>query len=1247
MERAKFEAALAAATGPPSSSQFEAVVQAIGTDLLEPAQVDELLAALSSWPEYVPREVPYAWHGALKKGRSRRSLRLCNTLKLRGMELEGEQFSAIATHPHLSDIHTLDLSHNPRMSGNHLAALLKSPALDHLTYLNLECCRLGSGAAAIVASAPCAQTLVELHIGSADSESVIDAVDYPVNRLRSEGAKHLAAGAFQALEVLSLGANEIGNEGVRALLDAAWMRHVHTLELTNNGLSDSAIRALVASPHTVALTQLSLRHNRLGPAAGVALAESSLLGQLAELALWDNELGPMGVRALTEAAAQHPELDLNIGRNGADDASSSEEASPVAFDEALFAELRSLLHGPPSANAFAAIADFLGTSPIHATIMTYVKEQLATWPEDIPREAPRPWLWELSKGVFIEALELCNTINWSDNELLSEQELGALFLAPNLPALRSLDLSKCFYLGDDVIELLAQTPALRSLRHLDVSEASVGDDGFRALARSPHLRNLRTLNLRENAGDGAGAAALLASPVVANLEELRLGGGEEEELDGDILGALRQSPCLPNLRHLELSSVRGERNAWIAWARSPAPPRLEVLRLEYAELTGAGCRELMASAWVSNLRVLDLTSSSIGPVGLRALASSDNLQALEELNLSYLEEPWFDDVDDLERDGVEDEEGDLTLGWQALARSHALPRLKLLDVESANISQEDLLALTTSETLPSTAEVKFSVHYATHHRKVGSPDASFAELQSRCQAIAQAPPNTQRRLMDELMAFLQHAQWLDPEGYAARWMPWLETQSLPAVVLTYPGKLYEHMESLLPRKVELQIELDKPSEYAIRDLGEGEAIHRARTLEIRGSSQATEVLDKLLTEGRMPPLRTLHLGSFQNRSRLIDRLVRCRALDGLEELGLELGFETGDILPRWLHDASPMRLRALSLDAYRLPSKTLAKLLTSDALSELETLEIISVECDTQVCDPLLELEGLRHLTLRRCRGLRDGVAEVLARDAHFTHLETLEMSGNAIGQTEDAGRTHVVATWLANNPSLGSLKRLNLGSNMMPVAAFDTLLQSETLAGLEHLDISGISIDVDAVERSRGGPVWEKLDSLDISHGCTFPGALEALLDLPELEGLRALDLSRLALGDAFVEHLASCENVRNLERLGLTKNNLTERSALALAQSPYLTKLKHLDLGENELGPFGTRVLAESSNMRHLEHLDLKDNHMHETGAMALAHSPYMSNLQYLELGWGISMRCLSILRASPVLQEGMTVGIHGYRR
>ncbi len=156
-------------------------------------------------------------------------------------------------------------------------------------------------------------------------------------------------------------------------------------------------------------------------------------------------------------------------------------------------------------------------------------------------------------------------------------------------------------LGDTGAEALASSGLLAELDELALCSAAVGPRGAAALAAAEAPR-LRQLDLANNPLGPAGAAALARASFLSGLRELGLSlcGLDDEAM-----------------RHLGRIDFRS----------------LIVLGLAYNSIGVAGARHLADAAGLTGLRLLSLHDNFIGDEGLIALAGSECLAGLVELDL--------------------------------------------------------------------------------------------------------------------------------------------------------------------------------------------------------------------------------------------------------------------------------------------------------------------------------------------------------------------------------------------------------------------------------------------------------------------------------------------------------------------------------------------------------------------------------------------------------------------------------------
>jgi uncharacterized protein (TIGR02996 family) len=165
------------------------------------------------------------------------------------------------------------------------------------------------------------------------------------------------------------------------------------------------------------------------------------------------------------------------------------------------------------------------------------------------------------KRGFPEAITLDAADFHGAEELLSQfpiasltvTKLDAAFLdslnSPHLRTLRTLTLTECGD-GDSVARAIAASQYLAQLHELRFGHNPVHDAGAEALAASPHLRNLKVLDLNNTHVSDAGARALAASPHLCNLKALHLGGNP---IGAGGAQALAASPHFRAAMHLSMN----------------------------------------------------------------------------------------------------------------------------------------------------------------------------------------------------------------------------------------------------------------------------------------------------------------------------------------------------------------------------------------------------------------------------------------------------------------------------------------------------------------------------------------------------------------------------------------------------------------------------------------------------------------------------------------------------------------------
>jgi uncharacterized protein (TIGR02996 family) len=298
-------------------------------------------------------------------------------------------------------------------------------------------------------------------------------------------------------------------------------------------------------------------------------------------------------------------------------------------------------------------------------------------------------------------LSTLRTLDLTSVELLNEG-MAVLCRSPVLGELRDLILDLNF-VGAQGVEALAESPIADRLTRLSIrglSSGGFGADvpfadpavrtaGVRTLANSHRFQNLEALDLSGNEIDGNALAALVESPHLVNLRELNL---SHNDLTDDSLDVLTEEGWEMRLAHLDLSgNAIGDRGA-AHLADADVLAELTSLRLDRCDLTARGVRSLVAADWFPGLRALSLNDNSIGPIGATVIAGTGT--SLAELRIRgneigfvaakhMVEKPSLAGL--LILDVSRNEIGAAGLG--ALARSRHLTKLAVLDV-----ARNDLLA---------------------------------------------------------------------------------------------------------------------------------------------------------------------------------------------------------------------------------------------------------------------------------------------------------------------------------------------------------------------------------------------------------------------------------------------------------------------------------------------------------------------------------------------------------------------------
>ncbi|MBX9580191.1 MAG: TIGR02996 domain-containing protein [Gemmataceae bacterium] len=143
----------------------------------------------------------------------------------------------------------------------------------------------------------------------------VEVLDLGDNRLGPDGVRALAAAEPPALRALHLMGCRVDERGVGALAGSGLMVGLRVLNLNGNQLGPAAAKALAAAPAVAGLRTLDLTDNQLGDTGAVSLARSSHLAELLALDLAENGIGDAGAVALAQSATLGGLVALNLRMN--------------------------------------------------------------------------------------------------------------------------------------------------------------------------------------------------------------------------------------------------------------------------------------------------------------------------------------------------------------------------------------------------------------------------------------------------------------------------------------------------------------------------------------------------------------------------------------------------------------------------------------------------------------------------------------------------------------------------------------------------------------------------------------------------------------------------------------------------------------------------------------------------------------------------------------------------------------------
>eukprot|EP00928_Gymnodinium_smaydae_P088240 TRINITY_DN72350_c0_g1_i1.p1 TRINITY_DN72350_c0_g1~~TRINITY_DN72350_c0_g1_i1.p1 ORF type:complete len:793 (-),score=213.21 TRINITY_DN72350_c0_g1_i1:44-2422(-) len=545
--------------------------------------------------------------------------------------------------------------------------------------------------------------LPPLEVAASGPGSSPDAVPAAAAALEDANAPGDAAGEV-ALS-LDLGWNRLGPDGAEAVAAAmrGSSRALGSLELDCNDIGDQGLRCLLdALPRTPSLKVLKLGGNRLSGAAGALLAAALRLQAatpdasdgLEELDVSRNFLGARGASALAAALATRPRpklkrLRLDVNRIGDEGAaafaaalrsSASSDGGGTSSSSSSTCRLEAGVSGdsaPVAANGSCAVAadcaadsaadgaaegDEGGLEELDLSANRVRDVGAAALAEALAAGAGRLWrlalrhneLTDAGTGALARAAATGRSPSLRSVELAgngnatgaSRQDVamavlrssGSIVLYDPLRAATSLCLSGAYRvdisgvcMGCEHAERLGKAmigPRVR-FRAFVASDAGIGDRSATLLmpALLRRAKQLEELNLSWNGlrVDGARAVASLLAVRPCGLEILdlecnSLGDGGVQALAEAILGASAGTQAADEAL---TSADAANASADVADAAEAADLPLKALRLA-GNLVGATGASHLAAALprLPYLAELDLSRNRLGPGGAKALSSA-------------------------------------------------------------------------------------------------------------------------------------------------------------------------------------------------------------------------------------------------------------------------------------------------------------------------------------------------------------------------------------------------------------------------------------------------------------------------------------------------------------------------------------------------------------------------------------------------------------------------------------------------
>lgn len=456
---------------------------------------------LEQWPSHL-KITPKGWIARLNQGVNISALSIVKHIHATGHQPTGLLLAQLAELDAITDIESLTLREN--LAPEDFEYFHNWPTLPHLNQLTLQNHQMNTQTIdRLIETFGASRRLQHLDLShnrmapSALNALVSNLQHWPtLHSLQLQGnqadeqtgqllANHIPHANFHAL---SIGQN-MGTQGMRALLATPWLKTVQTLDISHNQIDHRLQDELVVFLRTSQLRELNLSHNTLDPALFQAIMPH--LSTIVSLDLGDTQLGNMGAMAfetchlpnlqhlslyrshLTEAGIRSLLEQQNIDQLCSLDLALNhlEPQSMAHWDESVLLQLKHLNVGN----------NHLADDGAYYLSRTHNLEQLLT-------------------------LKLYNN-------QVTARGCRALATSPSLIHLQHLDLSSN-PIGSAGAHALTEHDGLQNLHMLNLTQCELDDDAAYAIAHCEHLKNLQTLKLSKNNITPSGYAHLAQSPYL-------------------------------------------------------------------------------------------------------------------------------------------------------------------------------------------------------------------------------------------------------------------------------------------------------------------------------------------------------------------------------------------------------------------------------------------------------------------------------------------------------------------------------------------------------------------------------------------------------------------------------------------------------------------------------------------------------------------------------------------------------------